>query len=155
MCNSKVILLVDDDADLRSMVRSCILDVRHGADVREAGSAGEALDFLKRKAGGGRAPRPDLILMDIELPDLNGIEVLRLIKTSPGLKDIPVVMLTGRRDAQLMRRAAKYGAEDYCVKHVNPKAFFGQVKGIVERWIGPRGGSVGSAMRSQTRRAAG
>lgn len=155
MCQSKVILLVDDDADCRSLVTGCILAAIPGADVREAGGGCDALDFLRRQGRHSRAPRPDLILMDVEMSDMNGLSVLQSIKSDPVLKDIPVVMLTGQQEPKLVYQAVRDGADGYSVKHANPKAFFRNVRAIAEYWLGGPDGQTRSNTGHKSGRIAG
>jgi DNA-binding response OmpR family regulator len=82
------VLLVDDDPDLLDL--SSLVLSRAGFSVHEAGNASECLDSI-------HAERPDLILLDINLPDLNGLDLCRRIKADPATANIPVVHLSGER----------------------------------------------------------
>ena len=97
MAAHPVILLVEDDADHTELVRRAIEEL--APEVRlEALADGElALDYLFRRgewAAAERSPRPDLVLLDLRLPRLDGFSVLHEIKSAPALRHVPVVILT-------------------------------------------------------------
>ncbi len=102
------LLIVDDDHSLRSML-SFVLG-KEGYQVEEAQSAGEALKKLKSR-------RFDLVISDIRMPDLNGIELLKKIKIHD--PDLPVIMITAYAATQDAIEAMKLGAEDYIMKPFN------------------------------------
>src|SRR5438045_6069879 len=82
------ILLVDDDPDCRMLIRDAIAECKVSNDVHEACNGREALDFLHRLGPHANAPRPGLIFLDIEMPQLDGQQTLKEIKGSPELADI-------------------------------------------------------------------
>lgn len=129
------ILLVDDDADCRMLVRDAIADSRVRNAVFEVGSAEEGLQFLKREAQFADAPRPGLIYLDIEMPGLNGIEMLKRIKADSELRHIPVVMMTGVCDEQQLRSAAAAGANSYTIKPANAEQFLRTVIESANYWL--------------------
>jgi chemotaxis family two-component system response regulator Rcp1 len=95
----------------------------------------EAMDFLRRLGKYSAAPRPDLILLDLNMPRKNGQEVLAEIKQSEGLRSIPVVILTtSRADADV---ASAYGhhANCYIAKPVDYDAFAGVARSIQNFWF--------------------
>src|SRR5688500_13800355 len=96
------ILLVDDDPDCRLLVREAITECKILNSVHEVEDGKQALDFVFRRGKFADAPRPGLIYLDLEMPGLGGQEVLKEIKSSPQLKDIPVVMMTGVCDEAQM-----------------------------------------------------
>lgn len=73
----------------------------------------------------------DIILLDYMMPNLNGLAVLRLLKSSVTLKEIPVVMLTGDRSKHIVVESMKAGAKDYIVKPANRKALLDKINSIV------------------------
>jgi CheY-like chemotaxis protein len=84
----------------------------------------EAVDFLTRTGSHAGAPQPDLILMDLNLPKLNGFELLSRIKTDSRLKSIPVVVLTASQNDEDIRKAYDLRANCYLVKPSNLTDFF-------------------------------
>jgi two-component system response regulator len=76
----------------------------------------EALDYLFRRGEDRDAPAPDLVLLDLRLPTVDGLNVLRRMRTDQGLSAIPVVVLTGSEDEEDLRECMALGAEGYLVK---------------------------------------
>jgi CheY-like chemotaxis protein len=129
------ILLVDDDADCRTLVRDAINQSKVSNHVFEVSDGMEALDFLRQKGKWARAPRPGLIYLDIEMPGMSGQEVLKAIKADPNLRDIPVVMMTGVSDERQMRQAAEAGANSYTIKPANGDQFLKTVLSSTNYWL--------------------
>lgn len=129
------ILLVDDDQDCRMLVRDAIEQGRLNNQVYEVSDGSQALEFLHRRGTFADAPRPELIYMDIEMPELDGQETLRQIKADPELRDIPVVMMSGLDDDDQQRRAAVNGANSYTVKPNDPIRFLQTVLAMTNYWL--------------------
>lgn len=134
--NLLVILLVDDDADCRGLIRDIVDRDFPGNVVYEVGSGEEALDFLYRKRTHADAPRPNLIFMDIQMPGMSGQHVLRTIKTDPELMETPVVMLSGVDNAAAKFEAAVNGANSYVLKSGDTATFVQAVGRSVNYWLG-------------------
>lgn len=130
-----VILLVDDDADCRMLIRDAISECNVSNDVHEVGSGEEAMDFLLRRGKHASAPRPGLIYLDIEMGGMNGVETLRRIRADQTLCEIPVVMMTGVCDEEQMRRAAECGANSYTLKPANAGEFLRTVLASTTYWL--------------------
>ncbi len=129
------ILLIDDDPDCRMLVRDAIADSKVRNRVFEVGSAEEALRFLKHQSEYTAAPRPGLIYLDIEMPGISGIELLKQIKADADLKNITVVMMTGVSDEGQMRDAAAAGANSYTIKPANAEQFLRTVADSTNYWL--------------------
>jgi CheY-like chemotaxis protein len=129
------ILLVDDDPDCRMLVKDAIADSKVRNTVFEVGNAEEALQFLRREAKFSDAPQPGLIYLDIEMPGINGIELLKQIKEDPALRHITVVMMTGVSDEQQLRNAAAAGANSYTIKPANAEQFLRTVIDSANYWL--------------------
>jgi len=119
MAAHPVILLVEDDADHTELVRRAIEEL--APEVRlEALADGElALDYLFRRgewAAAERSPRPDLVLLDLRLPRLDGFSVLHEIKSAPALRHVPVVILTSSSSDRDVEQAYAEHANSYLVK---------------------------------------
>ena len=95
----------------------------------------QALDFLRRRNGFAEAPRPDLILLDLNLPRRDGREVLEELKTDAALRSIPVVVLTTSRAEQDVLRAYELQANCYITKPVDFKKFLEVVRSIEHFWL--------------------
>jgi two-component system, chemotaxis family, response regulator WspR len=117
------LLIVDDEPDMRLALRS-LLGVYGYADVRTVASTREALDVLTAES-----PSPfDLILTDVAMPGLSGIELCRQVKATPHLADIPVLVVTGRVTDDLMDRAFAAGAHDFVLQGVDPHELLARVR---------------------------
>jgi two-component system response regulator len=129
------ILLVDDDADCRMLIRDAIAESKVCNSVFEVCNGREALDFLNHRGAWAHVPRPGLIYLDIEMPGMNGLEALKAIKADPGLRDIPVVIMTGVSDEEQMRIAAEAGANSYTIKPANAEQFLRTVLTSTRYWL--------------------
>jgi two-component system chemotaxis response regulator CheY len=104
----RTILLVDDSATMRSVTRALL--GRSGFDVVEAADAAQAIRFLQN---GGRA---DLVVSDVEMPNMDGVELLAIIRGRLQRKDLPVVMLTSVREVGLLKKAKTLGVQGWVLK---------------------------------------
>lgn len=97
----KVVLLAEDDEDHFLLAKDAFLEVRRGIDLRWVRDGEELMDYLWRRGNYSQevfVPRPNLILLDLNMPKKDGREALREIKSDPGLRAIPVVVLTTSRN---------------------------------------------------------
>lgn len=117
-----LVLIVDDEAANRTLVRK-VLEPQ-GYDVDEAADGEEALASLATR-------EPDLILLDLVMPKLDGYAVLRAVKTDPRTRLIPVVMLTSHDQLVEKIRAVQIGVDDYLVKPFNLAELTARVKSLV------------------------
>jgi CheY-like chemotaxis protein len=117
------------------LVRDAIADSRVKNNVFEVNDAEEGLKFLKREGQHAGAPRPGLIYLDIEMPGINGIELLKKIKEDPELRHITVVMMTGVSDEEQLRSAAAAGANSYTIKPANAEQFLRTVIDSTNYWL--------------------
>jgi CheY-like chemotaxis protein len=129
------ILLVDDDADCRLLIRDAIADCKVSNRVYEAAGGAEALDYLYRRGKYKGVPRPGLVYLDIEMPGLDGQETLREIRANPDFREIPVVMMTGVSDERQMKLAAANGANSYTIKPANAEQFLRTVLASTNYWL--------------------
>jgi CheY-like chemotaxis protein len=129
------ILLVDDDPDCRMLIRDAISECKVRNTLFEVTNGQEAIDFLHQRGAYADAPRPGLVYMDIEMPQMDGLETLRRIKAEPSLRQIPVVMMTGVCDEDQMKRAAEAGANSYTMKPANAEQFLRTVLASTNYWL--------------------
>ena len=129
------ILLVDDDADCRLLIRDAVAECKVSNDVCEVSNGIEALEFLARKGKFADAPRPGLIYLDIEMPGLDGLETLKRIRANEAYRDIPVVMMTGVCGEKQMQTAAALGANSYTLKPANAEQFLRTVLASTNYWL--------------------
>jgi len=132
----KILLVEDDPGDVEMTVEVLTRVAEVANEVVVARDGAEALDFLRREglfAGRGDGD-PIVVLLDIKLPKLNGIEVLREMKGSESLKTIPVVMLTSSREPADLNDCYRLGVNAYVVKPVKFEDFFSAVKTVGVFW---------------------
>jgi chemotaxis family two-component system response regulator Rcp1 len=130
----EVLLVEDSPGDVRLM-REAFKDAKVYLNLRVASDGAEAMAFLNREGEHVNAPRPDLILLDLNLPKKDGREVLQEIKESPTLKSIPVVILTtSESDADILR-SYRLHANCYITKPVGLEGFLEVVKSIDTFWL--------------------
>jgi chemotaxis family two-component system response regulator Rcp1 len=94
-----------------------------------------AMDFLKRTGEHSRAPRPDLILLNLNLPKMDGFQVLEAIKADPGLKNIPVVMVSGNIHDGDIRRAYELQVSSFLMKPREVDEYFAAIRSLKELWF--------------------
>jgi len=126
----EVLLVEDDPGDVR-LTREA-LNVRTHLHVAE--NAEQAMAFLHRRGEHEDAPRPDLILLDLNLPGRDGRELLAQIKNSEELRQVPVVVLTTSNDEQDIQRAYDLNANSYVTKPLNWVKFVSIVRSIENFW---------------------
>jgi CheY-like chemotaxis protein len=130
----EVLLVEDSPGDVR-LTREAFKDAKVLINLHVASDGTEAMAFLKREGGHTNAPRPDLILLDLNLPKKDGREVLGEIKESPTLKSIPVVILTtSASDADILKSYLLH-ANCYITKPEDLKGFLNVVKSIDNFWL--------------------
>ena len=116
---SDVILMADDDPDDRFLAREALEEAQMDNVPRFVNDGEALLDYLHRRgeyAAPDRAPRPCLILLDLNMPRMDGREALRQIKADPDLRRIPIVILTTSNAEEDIRRSYDLGANAYITK---------------------------------------
>jgi len=129
------ILLVEDNAGDARLAREALRDAKVRNNLTWLSDGEEALAFLRRKGKYSHAPRPDLILLDLNLPRKDGREVLTEIKSDDKFKRIPVVILTTSQADEDVLRAYHLNANCYIPKPVDLERFLTVVKTIEEFWL--------------------
>jgi two-component system, chemotaxis family, response regulator Rcp1 len=130
----EVLLVEDSPGDVR-LTREAFKDAKVHINLHVASDGTEAMDFLNREGKHANVPRPDLILLDLNLPKKDGREVLKEIKENPALKSIPVVILTtSSSDADILR-SYRLHANCYITKPVGLDGFLEVVKSIDSFWL--------------------
>jgi len=130
----EILLVEDNPGDVR-LTREALREgkVRNNLNVVDDGV--KALAFLRREGEYADAPRPDLVLLDLNLPRMGGREVLEAIKANPELRSIPVVVLTSSQAEQDIARAYELRANCYVTKPVDLDQFISVVKSIEDFWF--------------------
>lgn len=130
----EVLLVEDSPGDVR-LTREALADAKVHINLHVASNGAEAMAFLTREGKYANVPRPDLILLDLNLPKKNGREVLAEIKDNPGLKSIPVVILTTSASEADILRSYRLHANCYITKPVDLEGFLNVVKSIDNFWL--------------------
>ncbi|MEV6016978.1 MULTISPECIES: response regulator [unclassified Streptomyces] len=129
------VLLVEDDPGDELMTREAFEDNKIGNTLHVVRDGEEALDFLYRRGAHTEAPRPDLILLDLNLPKYDGRQVLEKIKSDPALSHIPVVVLTTSAAEEDILRSYKLHANAYVTKPVDLDQFIAAVRQIDDFFV--------------------
>lgn len=129
------ILLVEDNPGDVLLTREAFKDARiaHRLSIAEDGE--QALSFLRRNGPYHDAPRPDLILLDLNLPKKDGRELLDEIKNDPALQAIPVIVLTTSDAEQDVWKAYKLHANCYLTKPIEVDDFLRKVRSVEDFWL--------------------
>ncbi|MFI1756866.1 response regulator [Streptomyces sp. NPDC020571] len=129
------VLLVEDDPGDELMTREAFEDNKIGNTLHVVRDGEEALDFLYRRGPHAEAPRPDLILLDLNLPKYDGRQVLQKIKNEEELAHIPVVVLTTSAAEEDILRSYKLHANAYVTKPVDLDQFIAAVRQIDDFFV--------------------
>jgi two-component system, OmpR family, alkaline phosphatase synthesis response regulator PhoP len=115
---------VDDDKNIVRLLRTYLEQSGYEAFVAYDGES--ALHIIRRE-------RPDLVLLDLMLPDRDGWDLTRVVRKDPNLQDLPVIMLTARADDQDKIVGLELGADDYVTKPFNPREVVARVRAVLRR----------------------
>jgi CheY-like chemotaxis protein len=132
------ILMADDDADDRQLTREALEDARLINDIRFVENGEELLEYLRRQgkyAAPAEAPRPGLILLDLNMPRKDGRTVLKELKQDPELRSIPVVVLTTSKSDEDVYRSYDLGVNSYIVKPVTFEALVDILQTLEKYWF--------------------
>lgn len=117
------ILLVDDEEDILT-----VLKTRLEKNDYEVSTAQDGLEALNKV----RKEKPDLIILDIMLPKMDGFKVCSHLKLDSSFKDIPIIMFTAKTQSQDVMLSQQIGADAYIVKPFEPKVLFGKIQELLE-----------------------
>ena len=120
----KLIALVDDEKDILTIVSYHLK--RAGFTVKQFGNARGLLEFLSHTV-------PDLIILDLMLPDEDGVEICKRLKSSPKYSSIPIIMLTAKGSETDIVLGLEVGADDYIIKPFSPRELVARVKAVLRR----------------------
>jgi len=125
------ILLVEDNANDAELTLRALKQRNLANQVHVCRDGAEAIDFFS----GGAGPVPKVVLLDLKLPKVDGLEVLRRLKQDTRTKSIPIVVLTSSREEPDIERAYALGANSYIVKPVDFEAFARAVSDVGLYWV--------------------
>lgn len=132
------ILMADDDADDRLLAKEALEESRLRNEIYFVEDGEELMEYLNRRgkyAAPGKAPRPGLILLDLNMPRKDGREALREIKADPDLRRIPVVIMTTSKAEEDIFRSYDLGANSFITKPVTFERLVEMMKVLGQYWI--------------------
>lgn len=118
------ILVVDDEEDIQELVRYNL--ARNGFDVTVAGTGEAAIEKARKKL-------PDMVLLDLMLPGIDGLEVCNILRHDQKTSHIPIVMLTARGEEADVVAGLELGADDYITKPFSPRVLVARIKAVLRR----------------------
>ncbi len=121
---SKKVLLVDDESDVTDLL---------AYNLKAKGFVVEAVNDPNRSVGVARTFMPDLVILDVMMPDLNGIQICRMLRADPKLKKVPVIFLTAKAEEGDRIQGLEVGADDYICKPFSTKELVLRVQSILRR----------------------
>ena len=136
--STQLILMADDDDDDRLLAQDALSESKAGGALRFVENGEELMDYLCRRGKyqeGGKAPRPGLILLDLNMPLKDGREALKEIKSDPDLKRIPVVVLTTSKADTDVGAIYELGANSFISKPFQFDALVNVMKSIAQYWL--------------------
>jgi two-component system phosphate regulon response regulator PhoB len=131
------VLIVEDESDIADLLRFHV--EREGFEARVAKSGRVALEEVKRS-------KPDLVMLDLMLPDVDGLEVCRRLKWQQETREIPILMVTAKGEEADIVTGIEMGADDYVTKPFSPRVVMARVKNILRRRETP-GGEAADELR--------
>lgn len=132
MNSAQTIYLVDDDPDDRYFIRQALLEVRQGMEVIEATSGFELLTMIQQQ----RPPYATLILMDMNMPKMSGVETVRAMRSNPSFPLIPVVMISTTTNPIFIKSAFDAGVAGFLPKPASVKGFTDMADQLSARYLG-------------------
>ena len=118
------ILVVDDEEDIQELIRYNL--AREGYEVSCAGTGEEALEQVRAKA-------PDLVVLDLMLPGVDGLDVCRRLRSDPRTEVVPIIMVTAKGEEADVVTGLEIGADDYLTKPFTPRVLLARVRAILRR----------------------
>lgn len=120
----ELIIIVEDEADIREVLAYNL--ERHGYRVLAAEDGSRGLELIRKKS-------PKLVLLDLMLPGIDGLEICRLLKEDAETVSIPIIMVTARGEESDIVLGLDLGADDYMVKPFSPKELLARIKAVIRR----------------------
>jgi CheY-like chemotaxis protein len=135
--NGKVIeiLLVEDNPGDARLTQEAFRDSKVANNLHVVSDGALAMEFLRRQGPYAKAPRPDIVLLDLNLPKMDGRQVLAAMKSDPALKSIPTVVLTTSEAEQDIAQSYQLHANCYLTKPVDLEKFLKIIRCIEDFWL--------------------
>ncbi len=134
---SSYLLVVEDEPDISALVAYHL--ARDGYRVRTTADGREALEIIERE-------KPELVVLDLMLPGMSGLELLKALRSKPGLETLPVILLTARREEEDRIEGLRLGADDYVPKPFSPEELVLRVGAVLRRTKQPQQGGEDSTL---------
>ncbi|WP_222919900.1 response regulator [Natrinema sp. SYSU A 869] len=131
---AQILLVEDNPGDVR-LTKEAFKQGRIENDLHVVSNGAEALDFLSQREPYADVPRPDLVLLDLNLPGKDGEEVLEELKEDPALRSIPIIVLTSSRAEEDIVKSYELHANAYLTKPVDPDEFIETVRAFEKFWF--------------------
>ncbi len=138
-CRIAVVLLVEDDPGDQEITRRALTEEAIRVEMHMVGNGEAAIDYLMRQGpylDPAVSPRPDLILLDLNMPRMDGRQVLERIRSEPSIRAIPVIVLTTSDQETDIIRSYEIGCNSYITKPVEFAKFISVLKIIDTYWLG-------------------
>ncbi|WP_373513149.1 PleD family two-component system response regulator [Persicitalea sp.] len=132
MSSIPLVYLVDDDPDDRHFLRQALLQTKHGMEVIEAASGFELMKLIQEE---GRR-LATLILMDMNMPKMSGVETVRAMRSNPGFPVIPVVMISTTNNPAFIQTAFDVGVAEFVSKPATIQGFTDMANKLITRYLG-------------------
>ena len=116
------VLVVDDEASIRAVLKALLM--KQGYSVQEAADGFQAIERFQQSGA-------DLVLMDVSMPGMGGHEACRALRSLPGASSVPLIMITGRSDAENVDLAYRSGATDFITKPIEPALFKNRLRYVM------------------------
>ncbi|HEY3244524.1 MAG TPA: response regulator [Phycisphaerae bacterium] len=131
------ILLVEDDPHDAELINAALHEELPDSQIQRVADGEQALDFLFRRGSfaSRSGPHPTVVLLDLKLPKISGLEVLAAVKSDPVLRDIPVVTFTSSRQEQDVMRGYTLGTNSYVIKPIGFDEFVAAVRQLGGFWL--------------------
>lgn len=130
----QILLVEDNPGDVR-LTKEALRGAKVANELHVVGDGEEAIDFLRQRGRHGGAPRPDIVLLDLNLPRIDGVEVLADIKSDADLAKIPIIVLTSSSAEVDIQRAYELHANCFISKPVDFTEFIGAVRSLEGFWL--------------------
>lgn len=136
--NKIKIILVEDDPNDSQFIKLCLKKFVEPENFLHFENGADILDFIFKKGkfvNRAEDALPDLILLDLKTPKINGLEVLQKLKTDETTKSIPIVIITSSNEAKDLKYSYQYGANSFIVKPIDYEEFANTIESVGQYWV--------------------
>ena len=130
-----VVLLVEDNENDVELTRLGFLRSKLAVDLHHVGNGEECLGYLRKEGPYAKSPTPDLILLDLNMPRMDGLQVLREVGQDEALKHFPIVVLTSSKSDEEVTKSYKLRCSSYLVKPIDFDGFAQMIRSLNDYWF--------------------